>query len=400
MYVVLDTNIVVAEGFGDSALFRFFLFSSNLVGHRITVPEVVVEEAIRRFRDRLDQESKLAKKSLDSLSRLLSRPVPSLEDFDIEKEVAAFRERITRQFSSSNCSVLEYPNTQHRELVSRAMDRHKPFSDKGSGYRDALIWSSILELACRDTESIILLSSNTKDFGDSRGGLHSSLVNEIVQSGHGGDKVILVSSLKEFVYEHIKPQLRQISGDGLFQALREQGIPFEIFLKGYVHGYYDGLFQALREQGIHSGIDLKRFVHGFYDIRDIYPEELNLASKYMVLSFSKVKGISGANVTDAREVSASQSFFQIYADIDCEFEVLVRASDAFSQTELAWWTLRSSGLNADDYVRRAIDLRLRCDLRLTVQDLGSKQYDIQELSMELEAAEELAAMHDYTPPNT
>ena len=70
------------------------------------------------------------------------------------------------------------------DLVERAINHIKPFSDESDkGFKDTLLWKSILSLGERagfKDHPVILISSNTRDFGNQseKGKLHPSLERE------------------------------------------------------------------------------------------------------------------------------------------------------------------------------------------------------------------------------
>jgi len=104
-------------------------------------------------------------------------------------------------------SIIGYPDTPHEDLVKRAMARRKPFNENGVGYRDSLIWETTLSLATRLDTQVILLSKNTNDFGDDERELHPDLIEDLADLELPRDKVILVSSLEDFVNAYIDPIL-------------------------------------------------------------------------------------------------------------------------------------------------------------------------------------------------
>ncbi len=70
------------------------------------------------------------------------------------------------------------------EIIDRAINRVKPFGDESDkGFKDTLLWKTILSLANRPgfkDGPVILISSNSKDFGDpqEKGKIHPALQRE------------------------------------------------------------------------------------------------------------------------------------------------------------------------------------------------------------------------------
>lgn len=101
-----------------------------------------------KFSRDFDEDAREIRRRMRDLSELLGKDLSSTvnnvgEALDKTNEVTSFRERLEAQFDR----ILDYPDTQHEVLVSRAVTRIKPFDEEGEGYRDAMIWETVLELA-------------------------------------------------------------------------------------------------------------------------------------------------------------------------------------------------------------------------------------------------------------
>jgi hypothetical protein len=90
------------------------------------------------------------------------------------------------------------------QLVDQAVAERRPFRGKSQGFRDALIWRSILEFA--DDDEVVLITKNWKDFAQDdkhRDVLHQHLREDLTDAGHLPDRVRLVASLEDFIKEHV-----------------------------------------------------------------------------------------------------------------------------------------------------------------------------------------------------
>jgi len=78
-------------------------------------------------------------------------------------------------------TILPYPDVSHRDVTARALARRRPFDSLGhEGYRDALIWESVLAFArTLARERVVLVSRNSKDFADAAGDLHADLRRDV-----------------------------------------------------------------------------------------------------------------------------------------------------------------------------------------------------------------------------
>ena len=232
MHVVLDANIIIAEGFGQSAAFSFLLSSSSAVGHTIDIPALVIEEVVASFKREIERETSQTEKGLGKIVRLLAKPLQSpIADLDIEDETILFHDRMKSKLDESDCAILDYPDTTHEELVKRAVARRRPFDTKGSGYRDALVWESLLNLATSVSDPVVLLSAD-KDFGE-EGKLCADLVDDLNSRGKRDTNVILIHSLSNFIDTYILPNLKTVTAfeKNPTQALIALGVDVKESLK-------------------------------------------------------------------------------------------------------------------------------------------------------------------------
>ena len=202
MHIVVDANIIIAEGFGNNHRFQTLLSTLEVSGYNLYVPSLVVEEVVAKFGRVFDE----GVQGIRILSRRLRIDLPaSVYALDRESESSQFRSKLLAQFNAPNCTILDYPETPHEELVRRATAREKPFDENGTGYRDALIWESVLDLA-GNVDSEVILLSNDDDFHSSGGGLHNDLIRQIEERGLSRDRVILFRALDAF-FTYIRTSL-------------------------------------------------------------------------------------------------------------------------------------------------------------------------------------------------
>lgn len=202
MHIIPDANIIIKEGFGNNRRFQTLLSTLEVSGNHLYVPSLVVEEVVAEFGRVFDE----GVRGIRILSRRLRIDLPaSVDALDRQSESAQFRNRLLAQFNAPNCTILGYPETSHEDLVMRATAREKPFDQNGTGYRDALIWESVLDLV-DNVDSEVVLLSNDDDFHGSGGRLHSDLIRQLEGRGLSGDSVILFRALDIF-FNYIRPSL-------------------------------------------------------------------------------------------------------------------------------------------------------------------------------------------------
>ena len=201
MKIVLDTNAL----HDDYRLSRPALVSIASASERancaVYVPEVVVAEHVKHFRDaRRSAASDLIQAARD-VERLFGIGV-SIPDVDAARDDAD--EVVRGRLADLGIGVLPTPAATHVEVMIRAVSRKPPFSKDGRGYQDTLVWLSARELAAAG-ETVVLVSGDAA-FGERD--LAPVFAEEIVRAGAG--IVLLEKSLSGALDAHVQPLLKRL----------------------------------------------------------------------------------------------------------------------------------------------------------------------------------------------
>ena len=86
----------------------------------------------------------------------------------------------------------------HTQIVERAASRRRPCDDKGDGYRDTLLWFSVLEMASATEEPVTLVTGDTDFLNADQTDFHEHLVEDLVSRGAEG-RVKQVANLSDLV---------------------------------------------------------------------------------------------------------------------------------------------------------------------------------------------------------
>ena len=303
MHIVLDANIIIAEGFGNSAQFRLLLSTLGILRHTLYIPKPAIEEVVAKFEEKFDQGINEIKRGTRTLSRLLAGDVQTPVELLPDKcaESTPFRRRLEGHFRNPLCAVLDYPNTSHEKLVMRSTNRRKPFKNNGIGYIDSLIWETTLELAAEVDSQVVLLSNNSRDFSDGKGNLHTDLIEELTNYGLPTNKVVLVLSLADFIKRYVVPTLPEDSWDDMVTIFKQPN--FEEELRKEI--------EELCSQTEWTHEDL-----GFE--REHEREEI---------SFSRINDLSGLKVSDVRKVSEGRFILSLNVDLDCDLDVEIEGGE-------------------------------------------------------------------------
>lgn len=205
MIFVFDTTEFQDQRRIESSVFRLFVVAKTVAKQQVFVPQIVVDEHTRHVRAGLAEAISTVHSKADELAQYTGRSfefkLPNAEE-ELKRWQSWFVERLRRW----GFSILPYPSTPHSEVLARDFARKKPFDGKGKGYRDALIWESILELARSNSEEIVLVSKNAGDFGKD-GALHPDLVADVVANTWPASRIRLAHGIRAAVDAYLQQSL-------------------------------------------------------------------------------------------------------------------------------------------------------------------------------------------------
>lgn len=112
------------------------------------------------------------------------------------------------------------------EVVSRSVAGRRPCDEKGDGYRDTLIWFSVLLAAQENPDEVVVFVTDDSDFmNDDRQGFHDDLVHDLSQIDAKA-RVRLVQVLADIALELAgnapdEVDLRKLKSDLKDEAVRQ-----------------------------------------------------------------------------------------------------------------------------------------------------------------------------------
>jgi hypothetical protein len=210
--VVLDTSIIGADFGLDSISFRLLFDNHHLTGHRVAVPEIVIQETVNRFREKLSAEMGKLAAAARELGKMTLEKV-AVAKVDQPRNVQYYEQNLRRKLQYRGNTILPLPRVRQQALIDRALKRRKPFSESGNGYRDALIWETILNYGRKHRrDRVAFLTANTKDFCEGTD-LHQHLVDDLVAANLRKDYVKVFTTLQDFTGKEVMPKLPRPHGD-------------------------------------------------------------------------------------------------------------------------------------------------------------------------------------------
>lgn len=211
MLIFIDTNIFFNNWYLRSPLFD--LLANYVSNERATVlvSEVVCLEVNAKFHSERASAERELKKAVRraTMFQAASTPIaaPALrEGYD-------FRDILVERFD--NLTFVPFDTIPHSLLVPRAINAVRPFRDSEKGYRDSLMWLSLLahlNAVHANTEQLVFINANSNDFfkmDSTELEMHADLVADLSKEGFSGALKPFLS-LKDFADAEIDKDLHSI----------------------------------------------------------------------------------------------------------------------------------------------------------------------------------------------
>lgn len=223
MKLILDTNAIVRRRWRfDGPHFAILRRAIALESAQLVVPQIVVEEAKNKHREQLLNLHRLAMDRVAQLNSLLpdGRRLAELP-IDLEAAVGELEGTFERDLAQLGVSRPDYLDIAHVDLVTRDLSRRRPFRDSGKGYRDALLWETILRKVADKDDKAFLITQDLKDFcaEEDPHSLHPHLLEDLVARGLPEDAIVMCQSIEQFVDQRLKPLLP--TKDDVLAAIQE-----------------------------------------------------------------------------------------------------------------------------------------------------------------------------------
>ena len=167
--VVLDANMIWNQWWLDGV--HWDGLGELVAAGRIAlyVSEVVVREVVRGcIQDAKAVINELEKIKLPRINELLGLGLLKTKK-DLRTKVDALEGRydseLRARLAHLQATVVPLPEVSHEAVPTRAMQGQRPFDPDGrNGYRDVLIWHSLLDIAQHGHAATVFATDNTSDF--------------------------------------------------------------------------------------------------------------------------------------------------------------------------------------------------------------------------------------------
>jgi len=202
--VVLDTNALYGDFRLESRQALNLKDNLRELGGELIIPEVVVDEAQRKFDELLRENVRELKKSIKQHRQLTGR------DISVPGMLEGLREQSLRQRLIEVADrLVPYPILNHQQVVKRLLAGYRPFSGtKDKGYRDFLIWLSVLQVAAEFNSTVLFITNNSNDFcGNKDNRLHEDLILDLQERQISLEQIIITKSFSSANKDFLEKQL-------------------------------------------------------------------------------------------------------------------------------------------------------------------------------------------------
>ena len=165
MNIFIDSNVLFQDYFFENKSNKNLLEYCKRGFFNIYMSEIVRLELRRQFeKEMLFHNSEL--KKLEKISNRLKNKI-EIPKIDIEKALKKYDHFYNNLSIIENYYILNFKNNFLPDIVDRAINKRKPFTEEKSELKDAIIWKTYSDyVENNDITDCILLTNNVSDFCD------------------------------------------------------------------------------------------------------------------------------------------------------------------------------------------------------------------------------------------
>lgn len=229
MNIFIDTSCLATDPFFNEIYKQEILNACKDNRLQIYISEVVIKELLHTYDKNLDKYNL----DITKINTNAEKLIPNFEKFkvlDKQQQMSILEKFYEALGTLENCYILPVENTVLPVILEKAIKRSKPFSEKKTELKDALIWQTYADyINNNDLNDCYLLTANVNDFGEMQSDkshlIHPELEKEC-------DRIILVKDFKEIHRKYKEAEakqpllswirIEQISGDYVYNKILDK----------------------------------------------------------------------------------------------------------------------------------------------------------------------------------
>lgn len=179
MIIFLDSTALISDYHLDSTQFNILVESKTKLGIKLSIPKLVLDETVNKYRENLESYAKKIEKAQSNFRRLTKKETIEINEVpDVDELTSEYHDYLINYFEEYDIEIIPLPDIPVAEIIERDLNRKKPFSGS-SGYRDYLIWRSVVSSSnISSHREIVFISNNKSDFANDKK-LHQDLKDEL-----------------------------------------------------------------------------------------------------------------------------------------------------------------------------------------------------------------------------
>lgn len=310
MILILDTNVFYDDYGLQGTTLRILFEYLRKGGFRMLIPEVVFMETVNQVREKIAAAAEANNGRVLEMRRKTGLTIsPVITPADIEELVNKYTAFLRGRLEAVSATIAEIPSISHKMVLERDLERKKPFTKNGKGYRDALIWETVLQAASNESDPIVFISKNSSDFADDeKKGLHPDLLSDLANHNIDPSKITLLLAIGSFVKETLIPKLP--SPEQTLVTFMQKAHPTFSLESELADTFSEKL----------SGQEIEHHLIG-------------KPSEFESITFSMVEHIYDIEIHEEHELSPNERILEIEAFLDCEFDAFIFKTDLWCMAE-------------------------------------------------------------------
>ena len=187
MNIILDTNIIVKNFALDSPQFKALFDYTKKTNSNIILLDIVSQETVHNYKKDLENIYTSYKRDVGRLNKLTDKSIAP-EIIDVAEQANNYKiyleEILEKNSYQGEWRVIPSDGRKFRKILSKAIEKKKPFSNSGNGFKDAVIWETIISY-CKhkiNYDTNIFVTENKKDFANDKNTDFHPYLDEEVKS--------------------------------------------------------------------------------------------------------------------------------------------------------------------------------------------------------------------------